>query len=344
VIRAEQLNEVFEKGPSPHSDRDAISVVIPVYNCEECLRSLCQRLEAVLSALPADHEIILVEDRGLDGSWAVIRELARQMSAVRGLRLSRNFGQHAAITAGIARSTGSHVVVMDCDLQDPPEVIAELYERAREGIDVVFARRSHRQQSAWRRVASSLYFRFLNRFGDTLLYGSHGTFSIVTRKVADAFLRLGEIDRDYLYALRWLGFTSAEVDYQQAERAFGKSSYTLTGLVRQAVLGLLFHTTAFLRWIIYLGFSLAAVGIVTALVVLHRYVFLDVEPGWTSLALVGLLMGGANIAAIGVVGLYVGRIFEQVRDRPLYVVDEEAGAETAEVAIAVEALAARRSA
>jgi glycosyltransferase involved in cell wall biosynthesis len=266
------------------------------------------------------------------------------MPAVHGLRLSRNFGQHAAITAGLARSTGSHVVVMDCDLQDPPEVIAELYERAREGVNVVFARRNRRRQTAWRRVASSLYFRFLNRFGDSLLYGAHGTFSMVSRKVADAFLQLREIDRDYLYALRWLGFASAEVDYQQANRAFGESSYTFARLARQAVIGLLFHTTAFLRWIIYLGFSLAAVGLVAALVVLHRYFFLDVEPGWTSLALVGLLMGGANIAAVGVVGLYVGRIFEQARGRPLYVVDEEAGAVAAAIEIAVEAIAARRSA
>jgi polyisoprenyl-phosphate glycosyltransferase len=263
----------------------------------------------------------------------VIRQLAQRMPAVRGLRLSRNFGQHAAITAGVAGSTGSHVVVMDCDLQDPPELIAELYERARDGVDVVFARRSQRRQTVLRRVANSLYFRFLNRFGDTLHYGSHGTFSMVSRKVADAFLRLRQIDRDYLYALRWLGFTSAEVDYEQAERTFGESSYTFAGLRRQAVAGLLFHTTAFLRWIIYLGFSLAVIGLVAALVVLHRYFFLDVEPGWRRKYRCG--RGGRTLCR---------RIFEQVRDRPLYVVNEEAGGEVSAVEIAVEAIAARRSA
>lgn len=320
---------ISEKAASAMSDRDFISVVVPVYNCAECLQPLCQRLDAVLRQLPADFEIILVEDRGHDHSWAVISELAANMRALRGLRLSRNFGQHAAITAGIARSRGSHVVVMDCDLQDPPELIAELYDRAGEGTEIVFARRAQRQQNVSRRVFSALYFRFLNRVGGTRVYGFNGTFSMVSRKVADAFLQLSELDRDYLYALRWLGFNSAEVDYEQATRPYGRSSYTFARLVRQAVNGLLFHTTVFLRWIIYLGFAMAFLGLLATIVVVYLYFFENIEPGWTSVVIIGLLMGGANIGAVGVVGLYVGRIFEQVRGRPLYVVDEEIGDEVA---------------
>ena len=308
--------------------RDFLSIVVPVYNCAECLRQLCQRLGDTLRTMPVDYEIILVEDRGRDRSWEVICELAESRPNVRGIRLSRNFGQHPAITAGIAKSRGDSVVVMDCDLQDPPEVIPALYAAIQTGADIVFARPRRRGQGLARRTASALYFRLLNKVSDTRFDGFDGFFgalSMVSRKVADAFLQINDKDRQYTLAIQWLGFESTIIEYDRAVRPHGRSSYTFSALVRQAVKSMLFQTTAFLRWIIYLGFLAAFLGFMASLIVSYRYFFREVPPGWTSLFVLGLLMGGANIAAVGVVGLYISRIFEQVRGLPLYLIDQEVG-------------------
>jgi dolichol-phosphate mannosyltransferase len=305
-----------------------LSVVVPVYNCGPCLRDLHRRLRASVSEISPDFELVFVEDRGRDDSWSVLVDLARGDSAVRAFRLSRNFGQHAAITAGLSQSRGRFVVVMDCDLQDPPEEIPRLYETAQQGYDIVFARRRQKRQGAFRRIAARVYFALLRLFTQRTIEGEYGTFSILSRKVVEGFLRFRDQDRHYLFILQWLGFRSTSIDYGHADRLAGRSSYTLKTLLVHAFNGVFAQTTVFLRWIVYLGFAISFAGLGLAAFFVQQYlVHSTVPPGFTSLAVLILVVGGVSILTTGVAGLYVGKIFEQVKQRPLFVIDESVGTE-----------------
>jgi dolichol-phosphate mannosyltransferase len=309
------------------ADRDAaaapvISVVVPVYGCRSCLEHLHERLTATLSDLVSSHEIILVDDRAPDGSWHEIERLVELDPRVRGVRLSRNFGQHAAITAGLSRVRGQWAVVMDCDLQDPPEDIPRLFAKALEGHEIVFGRRSHKPTSALRRALATLYFRCLRAFTRTHIDGQYGTFSVISRKVVDAFLELHDQDRHYLMILSWLGFDAVAVDYEPAYRYHGKSSYRLPRLIEHALDGVFFQTTVLLRWIVYFGFLLALVGGILAVYLVTARLAGRVYPGWTSIVVLTLVLCGFIILSTGITGLYIGKVFEQARDRPVFVVDQ----------------------
>jgi len=304
-----------------------LSVVVPVYGCASCLEALHQRLVGTLEGLVRSCEIVLVDDCAPDGAWEVIRRLAQRDPRVRGIRLSRNFGQHAAITAGLAECTGERAVVMDCDLQDPPEVIPRLLERSRAGHDIVLARRKQKQHSILRRMAASFYFRLIGVLSGRRFDGEFGAFSLITRPVIDAYLRLHDRERHYLFILYWLGYDAAAIDYEHAPRHSGASSYSLRALFRHALAGLMFQTTMLLRWIIYLGFLVSTAGVLLAAYLLYISFVHTPPPGWTSLAVLVLVLGGFIIMSTGVTGLYIGKIFEQVQDRPLYVIDKRAGRE-----------------
>lgn len=299
-----------------------ISVVIPVYNCAGCLPALHERLTATLAALTSDYEIVLVDDRSRDGAWEVLGELARADRHLRVVRLSRNFGQHAAITAGLTRSRGDWTVVMDCDLQEPPEEIARLYAKAREGYEIVRATREGRQHSAFRRMSATLYRRMLSeREGGEIEFS---TLSIISRKVVDAFLQLRDRDREYQLVLDWLGFSQATISFEHAEReGDSPSAYGLRELVRVALDGMFFRTTVLLRWIVLLGLVVAALGGLLGLYAIYSRYVEDTPPGYTSIVVLLVLLSGFIIISLGVVGMYVGRIFDQVKGRPLFVVDEQ---------------------
>ena len=299
-----------------------ISVVIPVYNCASCLPALHARLTATLSAITPDYEIVLVDDRSRDGAWEILADLARSDRHLRVVRLSRNFGQHAAITAGLTRSRGAWTVVMDCDLQEPPEEIARLYAKAQEGYDIVRATRQGRRHSAFRRMSASLYRRMLSeREGGEIEFS---TLSIISRKVVHAFLELRDRDREYQLVLDWLGFSQATISFAHAEReGDSPSAYGLRELVRVALDGMFFRTTVLLRWIVLLGFVVALLGGLLALYAIYSRYVEDTPPGYTSIVVLLVLLSGFIIISLGVVGLYVGRIFDQVKGRPLFVVDEQ---------------------
>jgi dolichol-phosphate mannosyltransferase len=266
-----------------------------------------------------------VDDRSPDGAWQILRELTVADPGVRALRLSRNFGQQAAITAGIGASRGTWTVVMDCDLQDPPEVVADLYAKSQEGFDIVLGRRKEKKHSFFRLLAARLYFKFLRLFLGVHISGEYGSFSIIAAKVREAFLRVPDRDRHYLPILLWLGFNRASIDYEHGERHAGTSSYSLRSLVRLAVEGVFFQTASLLRWIVYFGFGIALAGALLAVALIVLAVFVNPPPGWTSLAVLVLLVGGFIIVSTGVTGLYIGKIFQQVKNRPLYLIDEELG-------------------
>jgi glycosyltransferase involved in cell wall biosynthesis len=244
---------------------------------------------------------------------------------VRALRLSRNFGQQAAITAGLAASRGRWTVVMDCDLQDPPEVIAELYGKAQQGFDIVLARRQRKKHSFFRLLAARAYFKFLALFVGVHISGEYGSFSIISAKVREAFLRVPDRDRHYLPILLWLGFKRSSIEYEHAERPRGESSYSLRSLVRLAAEGVFFQTATLLRWIVYAGFGVAFAGLLLAVALIILAILVNPPPGWTSLAVLLLVVGGFIIVSTGVTGLYIGKIFQQVKNRPLYLIDKEVG-------------------
>jgi len=277
-----------------------------VYGCRDCLAELHRRVSANLEPLSEDYEIVLVDDGSPDESWAVLRGLAARDRRVRALRLSRNFGQHAAITAGLAACRGRWAVVMDCDLQDPPEEIPRLYAKALEGYDVVLSRREERVESLPRRLAASAYFRLHNMIARGNLHTNYTNLSVISRKVIDSFLALGDNDRQYLLILHWLGFRRAELEVKQSDRHAGT------------------------RWVVYLGFLLALLGACLAGYALLAWVTGNHLPSWTALPMFGLLLAAFIIISGGVTGLYVGKIFDQVKGRPLFVVDEIAGAEDGE--------------
>lgn len=298
-----------------------LSVVVPVYRAEDCLEALHQRLTAVLTELGRPYEIVLVEDAGPDASWARIQELAAKDEHVRGFQLSRNFGQHPAITAGLSQARGAWVVVMDCDLEDPPEEIPRLLAAAEEGDhDLVLARRRLRGQGFLRGLLSQTYFRLLSTFTQLPLDGRYGTFSLLSRKVVDAFLSFRDRNRHYLFILLWLGFRRGAIDYDQAERYAGTSSYTLGALVRHAIEGVFFQTAVLLRWIVYAGFAQALLGVLAAAVLVYWRLTGQIFPGWTSLVCLILLSSGGLMVSTGITGLYIGEVFEQVKSRPLFVV------------------------
>jgi len=311
--------------PDNHNDGGLVdpvlSVVVPVYGCQPCMRHLHERLTASLGDLDLSYEIILVDDRAEDGSWLEIERLAGLDRSVRGILLSRNFGQHAAITAGLHFARGAWVAVMDCDLQDPPEAIPRLYAKALEGHDIVFGRRTRKPTNLVRRLLGRIYFRGIRFFWGSQIDGQYGSFSVISRKVVDAFLTLHDQDRHYMMILNWLKFDTASVDYEPATRYRGRSSYSLPRLLGHALDGVFFQTTVLLRWIVYLGFCLAGAGGAFALYLIAARLFGSVYPGWTTIVSTVVILGGFTILSTGITGLYIGKVFDQTRARPVFVVD-----------------------
>jgi dolichol-phosphate mannosyltransferase len=300
-----------------------VSIVVPVYRCDECLVALYERVVAALEPVTTRFELILVDDRSPDDGWKTMKALADRDSRVRPLRLSRNFGQHPAITAGLAHARGRWTVVMDCDLQHPPEEIPRLLAKARDGYDVVFARRRGGRHSWFRKRAAAAYFALLNAAMKTQMDPDIGNFSVISARAREAFLQVRDKDRQYLMILWWIGYPHATIEFEFAERYAGRSSYSLAGLIAFALEGLFFQTTTVLRWIVYAGFVISSAGGALAVFFVVNYFAGSPYPGWTSLGVLVTLLSGFTIVSTGVTGLYVARIFVQVKDRPLFLVDEE---------------------
>jgi glycosyltransferase involved in cell wall biosynthesis len=300
-----------------------LSVVVPVYACAGCLDALHERLTRSVAEITDSYELVLVDDRSLDDGWSVLQRLARADGHVRALRLSRNFGQDAAITAGLTHARGDWAVVMDCDLQEAPEDIPRLWAAAGEGFDVVRTTRRGWHHSWFRRSTSRLYRRLTL---ETDVRPDYSNLSLMSRRVLDAFLQLRDRDREYMIALDWLGFDSTTIEIEHHQRHAGESGYTLGRLVRVALDGMFFRSTVLLRVVVLVGFAIAMVGVLVAGFEVVDYFAepADSVPGYTSLAVLLLVLAGFIIVSVGVVGLYVGRIFEQVKDRPLFLIDARA--------------------
>lgn len=301
-----------------------ISIVTPVYGCAESLPLLYKRLVSSLTHITDDFEIIMINDASPDNAWDIITSIAENDIRVKGIRLSRNFGQHHAITAGLDHAFGEWVVVMDCDLQDQPEEIVKLYDKAQEGYDVVFGRRNVRQDNIYRRLSSRLFHKLFTYLTEIDTDMQVANFSIVSQRVVKNFRNLKEQTRTYVLFLQWLGFKQARVDINHAERTFGKSSYNFTKMLNLAIDSVVSQSNKPLKVSIKLGFSLSIASLIYALWLVTDYLFFSsVIQGWTSVMVSIYFLAGLMLATMGFLGLYIGKIFDETKGRPLYVVAEE---------------------
>ena len=303
--------------------RDAhLSVVIPVFRANDCLDELHRRLVLALERITPDFEVVLVEDGSGDGSWEGIEALAARDSRVKGIKLSRNFGQHYAITAGLDHAAADWVVVMDCDLQDQPEEIEKLYRKAREGYDIVFARRQQRNDSLYRRVSSGLFSLLYNHLGDIKVDNSVANFSISSRRVINYVRQFRERNRAFPVFLNSVGFRRAFVDVQHAARYAGQSTYGFGKLLDFAIQCIVSQSNKPLRLSIRFGFALACLSVLYSAIIIVRYLYAGVAvTGWTTLAVLVSFLGGLGFANLGILGLYLGKTFDEVKNRPLYCVE-----------------------
>jgi|HigsolmetaAR206D_1030411.scaffolds.fasta_scaffold04924_5 dolichol-phosphate mannosyltransferase len=306
--------------------RPMISVVIPVYQCDTCLKELYGRLRTALEKISRQFEVIFVNDASPDRSWEIICRLAVKDPRVKGLQLSRNFGQHYAIACGLDRAAGDWVVVMDCDLQDQPEEIVRLYKKASEGYDIVFARRRERKDPWLKKWQSKMFYKVYGYLTDRYFDPAIANFSIANRRVINEVIRMREKSRSYPLFLKWLGFRWTTVDVNHSERYDGKSSYTWSKLIRFATDSIVSQSNKPLRLSIKFGFIVALGSLIYGLFLIFKYFFLfQPVAGWTSMMVFLAFLGGLLMANLGILGLYIGKIFDEVKNRPLYVIRDAIG-------------------
>ncbi len=296
-----------------------ISVVVPVYGCRAALHELHKRITESVQKITPDYELILVNDNCPQNSWEVIEEICKEDRRVKGIELSRNFGQMKAILAGLDNVTGDWVVVMDCDLQDRPEEIPRLYEKAMEGYDVVFARRKSRKDNFVKVFLSNIFYSVYRYATDGNYDGAVCNFSIVKRCIIDEYCKMREQHRGYVMYINWLGFRQATLDVEHDERYEGKASYDLKKRIDMALELLTSQSDKVLRLIVKFGFLMSFLSFLVIIgLIIYKFTS-DVSIGWTSMITTTVLVGGMIIMVMGVVGIYVGNIFIQTKDRPLYV-------------------------
>ncbi len=299
-------------------------MISPVYGAASLLPELVQRIRASVSAISPDFEIILVEDHSPDSSWDIIRKLALEDERVTGISLSRNFGQQYAIQAGMDHASGEWIVTLDCDLQDTPESIPTLFEKAGEGYDIVYASRKKRQDNWGKKLASRLFYRALRYLSETEIDHTVANFVLYHRNVVDAMKNLGDYYRYYPMINRWIGFKSTRVEIMHEKRKDDKrSSYSFRKRIFLAMMTIMAFSDKPLRIVMRLGIWLVLGTMLIAFALVIRY-FVMGEPvsGWLSVFLSIWLLSGIIIMILGMIGMYLGKVFETVKHRPTYVIRE----------------------
>lgn len=321
----------IEKASNYASGADVfLSVVIPVYQAETILPELCRRLAKTLSSVTQDFEMILVDDRSHDRSWEVLESLSKAYPELAAIRLSRNFGQHYATTAGLDLSRGAWVIVMDCDLQDQPEVIPMLLQAAEQGFDVVLARRLARQHTTFQKLGSRSFWKLFGILSGYSVDSSIGSFRIMRRNVVDAYCQCREHSRIFGGLVHWLGFRVTTLDVDHGARYEGKSSYTIKKLVRMAIDGIISFSNRPLYISIFVGAMISMLAAIYGTFYVIRYMIwhLPKSHGWLSLVTLVSLLGGLILLNQGILGLYIARIYDESKKRPIYVIDRIAPGST----------------
>ena len=304
------------------------SIVVPIYNEEAVLPILLRRLDSLMQELDGPTEAIFVDDGSSDCSSIILRAKAKDDSRFRYLGLSRNFGHQIAITAGMDAADGDAVIVMDADLQDPPEVVGQMIERWKEGYQVVYGRRLAREgESAFKRWTASLFYKLLGRLSSIDIPRDVGDFRLIDHKVVEAFRAMPEQDRFVRGMFAWLGFRQTEVTFHRLPRLAGETKYPLWNMVRLAVNGVIGFSDAPLRLAIWGGFAISGFAVLYGAYALIDWLAGDrsLVTGWASTIIIVSFLSGINMIMTGITGLYVGRIYAEVKRRPLYVLSEKVG-------------------
>lgn len=303
-----------------------LSVVVPVYGSPQSLNELVERLRKVIQGHTKNFEIILINDGCPLNSWEIIKILSVQYHEVVGVNLSRNFGQHYAITAGLELSIGDNVIVMDCDLQDHPEEIPNLIKEIKNGYDLVQIKREHRRDSFLKKMSSLLFHKFLSYMTDTNSDESIANYGIYSRKVINSYLRIKEQVRSFPLHVKWLGFNSTTVVGRHNERHSGASSYTFNKLLNMALDLIISFSDKPLRIMVKFGLSMSLLSMILACYFFYNWYINKVSvDGWASLIVSIWFLSGVIIMMLGIVGTYVAKTFDESKGRPIYIIDEVIG-------------------
>lgn len=331
--RAPEARDAMDPGET----RPVLSVVVPCCNEEAVLRETNCRLVAILEGISPNFEIVYVDDGSTDSTPDLLREMQIEENRIRAIRFSRNFGHQVAITAGLEHTRGDAIVIIDADLQDPPEVIREFFQKWMDGHDVVYGVRVEREgETAFKRGTAKIFYRFISRLSDTAIPLDTGDFRLMDRRVVDALLAMPERDRFVRGMVSWLGFSQVAVPYRRAARFAGDTKFSLFKMMRFATDGIVSFSTLPLRMATWIGFAASGIALVEIGVALFDKIFTHgLVRGWTSTVIAIWFVGGVQLICMGIIGEYVGRIYGESKRRPLYVVRERMGFEAADAADAL---------
>ncbi|MFC2720686.1 MAG: glycosyltransferase family 2 protein [Flavobacteriaceae bacterium] len=301
-----------------------ISIVSPVYRAEKILPILVSEINLVMERIGEDYEIILVDDRSPDNSWEVMKVLSSQNPKIKSIRLSRNFGQHSAIFAGLTKTKGDWVVVMDCDMQDQPKEIAKLYKKALEGYDIVLGQRENRKDKFLKKLTSKLFYKVFNYLSGANFDNNVANFGIYHQKTIKSILDMGDYVKFFSLFINWIGFKSVSIPIEHGEREEGKSTYSVGRLFKQAFNVIISFSDKPLRLFINFGLSISVLSFIVGIYYLYLALTGKIaQPGFSSLILSIWFLSGIIISCIGIVGVYLGKTFDQTKGRPTFIIDEE---------------------
>ena len=301
-----------------------ISIVSPVYRAEKILPILVSEINLVMERIGEDYEIILVDDRSPDNSWEVMKVLSSQNPKIKSIRLSRNFGQHSAIFAGLTKTKGDWVVVMDCDMQDQPKEIAKLYKKALEGYDIVLGQRENRKDKFLKKLTSKLFYKVFNYLSGANFDNNVANFGIYHQKTIKSILDMKDYVKFFSLFINWIGFKSVSIPIEHGEREEGKSTYSVGRLFKQAFNVIISFSDKPLRLFINFGLSISILSFVLGIYYLYLSITHKItQPGFSSLILSIWFLSGIIISCIGIVGVYLGKTFDQAKGRPTFIIDEE---------------------
>jgi B-glycosyltransferase, glycosyltransferase family 2 protein len=301
-----------------------ISIVSPVYRAEKILPILVSEINLVMERIGEDYEIILVDDRSPDNSWEVMKVLSSQNSKIKSIRLSRNFGQHSAIFAGLTKTKGDWVVVMDCDMQDQPKEIAKLYKKALEGYDIVLGQRENRKDKFLKKLTSKLFYKVFNYLSGANFDNNVANFGIYHQKTIKSILDMKDYVKFFSLFINWIGFKSISIPIEHGEREEGKSTYSVGRLFKQAFNVIISFSDKPLRLFINFGLSISVLSFIVGIYYLYLALTGKIaQPGFSSLILSIWFLSGIIISGIGIVGVYLGKTFDQTKGRPTFIIDEE---------------------
>lgn len=302
-----------------------ISVVTPSYRCSESLEELYKRLVSVLEKSSSDFEIIMVNDGSPDNDWEVIKKIAGKDKRVKGINLSRNFGHQVAVTAGMDYAKGDAVIIMDADLQDPPEVINEFLDKYKEGYHVVYGVRAERKnETFFKKATAKFFYRFLNKLSDVKIPLDTGDFRLISKEVNENLKKMKEKNRFIRGMVSWVGYPQIGVSYIRDGRFAGETQYSLAKMLKFSIDGITSFSKKPLQLAILIGFIMAFSGFIYAIYVLFLKYFLknQIAAGWSSIVILILLVSGVQMIMLGIIGEYIARIYDEAKGRPSYIVSE----------------------